>query len=63
MSDWVKVVYASDCDECEMCGEPVCPVCKVHYFECDCPSPTQDDEYEYREIDGVEMARKICHAQ
>ena len=48
MSEWKKVVFASDCRPCEACGEPVCPVCSVHYAECDCPGPTQDDEYEYK---------------
>lgn len=59
MSKWKKVIYASDCEPCEMCEEPVCPVCRVHYADCECPGPTQDDEYEYKTIDGVECARKL----
>ena len=54
MATWKKVIHAHDCSECEMCGEPVCPVCETHYSDCDCPGPTQD--YEYKEIDGVLMA-------
>lgn len=59
MSNWKKVVFASDCFACEDCGEPVCPICQVHYAECACPGPAQDDEYEYR-LDGEMMlARKL----
>ena len=59
MSEWKKVVFASDCKPCEMCEEPVCPVCDVHYAECGCPGPTQDDEYEYKEEGDVMYARAI----
>lgn len=59
MSEWKRVVFASDCRACEDCGEPVCPVCEVHYSECECPGPTQDDEYEYREEKHILMARKL----
>lgn len=54
MPVWKKVVHADECDTCDMCGEPVCKECKVHYADCECPGPTQD--YEYKEIDGVLMA-------
>lgn len=56
---WKPVVCAADCPDCEACGEPVCPTCGVHYVECSCPGPTQDDEYEYMVIDGKMMARPI----
>ena len=59
MGEWRKVTFAHDCSACEMCEEPVCPVCEVHYAECGCPGPHQDDEYEYEEIKGVLMARKL----
>lgn len=58
-----RVVFACDCDECECCGEPVCPACQVHYGECGCPGPTQDDEYDYVEVDGVLYARPICEEE
>jgi hypothetical protein len=45
----MRVVFAAECDECPDCGEPVCPVCVEHYADCECPGPTQDDMYEYRE--------------
>ncbi len=55
---WLKVVYASDCEPCDMCGEPVCAKCEDHYAECECPGPTMDEsEYEYEDFDGVEYAR------
>lgn len=58
---WVKVIFAADCifedwDEDFEC--PVCPVCKTDYSDCDCPGPTMDEEYEYKEIKGVLYARK-----
>lgn len=57
--DWRPVVLASDCAECEGCGEPVCPHCSTHYADCDCPGPHQDDEFEYREIEGRLQARPL----
>ena len=45
--DYVVIVFASDCFECPMCGEPVCPLCKVHYFECDCPGPDSEELADY----------------
>jgi len=40
--EWTRVVFAFECTECEMCGEPVCPHCHVHYSECACPGPHSD---------------------
>lgn len=59
MSEWKRVVMAWDCEPCDMCGEPVCPVCKVHYHECECPGPDQDDIYEYRMKDEILYAKKL----
>lgn len=59
MSEWKKVVFASDCRACEACGEPVCPTCHDHYADCECPGPTQDDMYEYREDKDILMAREL----
>ena len=53
---WKKVVFASDMEECPDCGEPYCRKCKVHYADCKCLGPTQDD-VEYREIKGVLYGR------
>ena len=54
---WKPVVYANDCTPCEMCEEPVCPICEIHYAECGCPGPMQEDEYEYKTINEHEFAR------
>lgn len=52
---WRKVVFAADCDEYGNC-----PGCGIDYAECECPGPTQDDFYEYRECDHGELwARPI----
>jgi len=51
---WVRVVFSADCDE-----DGNCPVCGTDYTECECPGPTMDDEYEYREVRGVLYARRI----
>ena len=56
---WYRVVMAGDCTECDMCEEPVCPICETHYADCACPGPQQEDEYAYREFDGVEYARPL----
>jgi hypothetical protein len=55
---WRRVVFASDCVECECCGEPFCLHCSEHYADCECPGPTQDDLYDYQERDGVMLATK-----
>lgn len=39
----VPVVFADDCRACEGCGEPYCAKCERHYYECECPGPTEDD--------------------
>jgi hypothetical protein len=58
-SRWRKVIYAHDCEACDVCHEPICPVCDgEHYSECSCPGPHQEDEYYYETFDkGVEYAR------
>ena len=58
-----NVVFASDCKACELCGEPICPVCSIHYSDCECPGPTQDDIYSYKEVDSVLMAEEKEHAK
>jgi len=54
---WRRVMDAADMLECECCNEPYCPECETHYHECDCPGPSQDDEYDYREVSGILQAR------
>ena len=45
---WRPVITAGDCEPCDCCGELACPVCADHYADCDCPGPSQDDEFDYR---------------
>lgn len=42
--DGDAIVYASDCLECECCGEPVCPNCNDHYAECPCKGPDSSND-------------------
>lgn len=55
-AEWKPVVLTGDCRPCHSCGEPVCPRCRIHYADCLCPGPSQDDLFHYREIDGCLMA-------
>ena len=57
MVEWQKVIFAGDCDPCDMCGEPVCPVCSMHYAECPCPGPHEDEIFDYKEVDQILYAR------
>lgn len=58
---WKQVSFAGDCfggDE----NEPgdICSICGLDYCEeCECPGPTQEDEYEYQEFDGTLYARPL----
>lgn len=59
-NQWKRVIFLSDCifEEWDEDKEfAVCPVCQIEYSECPCPGPTQDDQYEYKEIDGQLYAR------
>jgi DNA (cytosine-5)-methyltransferase 1 len=48
---WEPVVFAHECFKCEMCEEPVCPYCNIHYSECACIGP-------HSEIDGWKIREK-----
>lgn len=51
---WQRVVFSAECDE-----DGFCPVCVDEDFgDCPCPGPTQEDEYDYMEVDGVLYARR-----
>lgn len=57
---WKPVVFASDLPLCEDCKEEVwCEKHGLHYWECACIGPTEDD-VEYREIDGVLHGRRLA---
>lgn len=49
---WRPVIFAADCAVCPDCDELECPLCEVHYADCDCPGPHQSDEFEYRPAPG-----------
>jgi hypothetical protein len=57
---WLKVVFASDCiyedwDTDREC--PQCPQCLGAYDVCPCPGPMTEDEYDYKEINGILYAK------
>lgn len=60
MGNWEKIVFADECHSCDCCEEPFCVKHEMHYWECDCIGPTED-EVEYHE-DGVH-ARRIPEDQ
>ena len=49
---WQRVVFAAECEP-----DGICPVCGVDYADCPCPGPTMEEEYDYREVNGVLWAR------
>jgi hypothetical protein len=57
---WIKVVFLADCtseDWDEDKEFALCPICLKEYAECIHPGPSQEDEYEYKEINGSLYAR------
>ena len=56
-----RVVFAGDCEECRLCGEPVCHQCGEHYAECPCPGPhCEDDGWVIEELGGELWATRAC---
>lgn len=57
-----RVIFENDCYPCPDCCEPVCPVCDIHYSECDCPGPFSeangDEGWTLFEENGVMWALK-----
>lgn len=56
--EWQRVVFAGECDE-----DGNCSVYGIDYAACGCPGPTQDDEFEYSEQDGIMFARRMVNMQ
>ena len=50
---WKKVIHAYELDQ-----DGNCPVCNVDYADCECPGPTQDDEYDYK-VENNELFAKL----
>lgn len=64
MLGWRRVVTAADCRACPDCGAPVCGHCAVHYADCACPGPTQDERYQYHfDALGTMWARPHPHGE
>lgn len=51
---WKVVVHAAECNE-----DGDCPICQTDFGECECPGPTQEDEFEYATFGGILLARPI----
>lgn len=54
----MKVVFARECKRCPWCGDPWCRECEMHYGDCPCPGPGQDDRYNYR-WNGAELQARL----
>jgi hypothetical protein len=52
---WQAVVHAADLPDCDCCDDKWCPFHEMHFFECGCIGPTQD-EATYKTINGVLFA-------
>lgn len=63
MNELNKVVFAADCGVDPITEElnEICPECGGYYADCQCPGPTQQDEYDYKEINGVLYAKRKEH--
>ena len=63
INGWLPVVFAMDCTPTEPDGEDgcdlICPLCCEDYAECIHPGPHMEDEYEYKEFNGKQYARKL----
>lgn len=57
-ADWLRVRTAAECELCECCEEPWCPECEMHYADCLCPGPHQEDIYDYKVIGGHLYAKE-----
>lgn len=58
-----RVVFAAELPICECCGEePFCPTHDMHFADCPCIGPTEDN-VEYVERDGVLYGERIAGGQ
>jgi hypothetical protein len=60
MAEWIKVIFLADCiveDWDEDKEYALCPICLIEYADCKHPGPSQEDEYEYQEINGELFAK------
>jgi len=57
---WESIVHADGLDVCPLCGQPFCGKHQMHYADCPCIGPNEDDVI-YHE-DGF-RARRIKNEQ
>jgi hypothetical protein len=57
---WSKVMCADDMIKCDCCGEPFCPECNMHYADCECIGPTEDETLQTF-VDGVLFGSRLNH--
>lgn len=55
-NDWQKVMFQAECDPD---GDGWCRVRDVDPAECNCVGPSQEDEYEYFEVQGELFAKPL----
>lgn len=55
---WMRVVFADELPRCECCGDAWCPKHEMHFSECACIGPTEDD-VEYKEKHGELYGRRF----
>ncbi len=51
----IRIVFASDLQECDCCGEPWCAIHMEHFADCGCLgiSNAEDEGYTIKEEDGI----------
>ena len=55
---WERVMPAADMLECDCCEEPFCPEHEMHYADCPCIGP-HEDEVSYASVQGFEFATRL----
>ncbi|CAB5218831.1 hypothetical protein UFOVP215_48 [uncultured Caudovirales phage] len=59
---WQKVIYLGDCifEEWDEYNEiSICPSCLIDFSDCNYPGCMQEDEFEYKEFDGILYAKRL----
>jgi hypothetical protein len=59
LEGWQPVTFASDLGVCNVCDEPLCLIHDLHFGECPCLGPTQD-EVEYKQVGDVLLGRPVA---
>jgi hypothetical protein len=56
---WQKVVFAADLSYCPDCDEEWCTKHHMHYADCPCIGPTEEN-VDYKLVKGVLYGRRTC---